>query len=163
MNMKIKKGKPYHLVINSSTDPRVPLIRIEHGDKKPSSPLIIIERVRLDESNLMLIVNDGQREISFKSKKSGSEQDKATKLFKVLRLLWDCRSEIKNGKRLKLKKILAEFMTLDNLKRNSESPTVGATRQIIKRLNAIFRQNGLPMFVQEEKGKYKLIIKKGVA
>jgi hypothetical protein len=165
MIMKNKQRRDFHLKINASTDPRVPFVQLVRGKEKPHLPLVIIEKVRLIESDYMLVVNGGEREIPFTSRKAGTRRGdaSATKLFKVLRILWEKRTEIKNGKSLKLKGVESEYMALDNLQRNSESPSIGAVRQIIKRLNGTFRKNGLAISIKEQKGKCKLVIKKGMA
>lgn len=162
MSMNTKKQKPFHVVINDGIDPRVPFVQIVRGKRKPSSPYIAIDKARLDTSNFMLIVNDNERRISFSSKKAGSGLSKETKEFKALVLLWEFRSEVKNKKPIKIKNVLSDYTTFKNLKIATESPTENAARQIVKRLRGIFRKNGLPIDIEEEKGKCRLIIKKGV-
>lgn len=165
MTMKAKKKRDFHIVVNTSTNPRVPLLQLVRGKERPKLPLIIIKDVVLKEHDYMLVVNGGEREISFISRKAGERigDESATKLFKVLRILWGERTVIRNKKILKLKGVDSVYMDLKSLMGNSESPSIGAVRQIIKRLNRIFRQNGLAISIKEIKGKCKLIIKKGMA
>lgn len=121
-----------------------------------------LKDVRLENHNFRLVVNE-KLPVPFNSKKSAGEA-KGTKEFKALEHLWEYRTVIKNGKNIRLKGVDSDFVTLHNLKAMSGCATDGAARQVVKRLRKILNHDyGLPIFIEEERGKYRLIIQKGMA
>ena len=57
----------------------------------PKEPYAV-KSIRLNENQYLLEINNGERIISFKSKKEKEELEKETKLFKILFYLWDLRT-----------------------------------------------------------------------
>lgn len=117
---------------------------------------ILIKDARLDESNYFLEINNGEKIISFKSKKKGSGLEKETKQFKVLYHLWDFRWELKDSKVLKK----GDYASLDSLARGSGSESKEAAYKHIQRLNNRFKNEGVAIEIKGENEKYRLIINK---
>ncbi|MDD3940348.1 MAG: hypothetical protein PHQ01_02110, partial [Candidatus Pacebacteria bacterium] len=59
-----------------------------------------VKSLQLNESQYLLEINNGEKFISFKSKKGKEGLEKETKLFKILCHLWEFRTEFKNNKRI---------------------------------------------------------------
>ena len=117
---------------------------------------IPIRDVRLDESNFLLEINNGEKIISFKSKKKGEGLEKETKQFKILYHLWDFCWEIKNSKVIKK----GDYTSLENLVRGSGSESADAAYKHIQRLNIRFKNEGVAIEIKGENEKYRLIINK---
>ena len=115
-----------------------------------------IKDIKIDASNYMIEINNGEKFLSFKSKKGASGLDKETKAFKILYHLWDFRWEMKNNKIL----LKGDFASLENLKRGTGCKTNGAVQQHIKRLNGRFWDEGLSIEISGENGKHRLVINK---
>jgi len=162
MNMKKKtaKSEPLRVVINHSTDPNVPLIELIRGKHKSKLPPVAIKNIRLDIDRYLLIVNDGERIIAFKSKRHKKGLDKETKLFKVLALLFDFRLEKKNGKIIHSKNLNPDYTSLKNIAGNSGSPTPEAAYRNVKRLNGYFEENGLSMWIEKHSNDCRLVVQK---
>ena len=114
-----------------------------------------VKSFRLNESQYLLEINNGERVISFKSKKGKEGLEKETKLFKILCHLWEFRTEFKNNKR-----IIGEndWATIENLKRASGCKSIGATYKQIKRLENNFKENNFPIKIEVANEKYRLVI-----
>ncbi|TSC79985.1 MAG: hypothetical protein G01um101429_297 [Parcubacteria group bacterium Gr01-1014_29] len=117
---------------------------------------IKIKDARLDEQNYLLEINNGEKIISFKSKKKGEGLEKETKQFKILYHLWEFRWELKDGKVLKK----GDFTSLDNLVRGSGSESTEAAYKHIQRLNKRFKNESVAIEIAGENEKYRLIINK---
>lgn len=117
-------------------------------------PLTPIKNVRLSEKNYLLEINNGDRIISFKSKKSGRGLEKETKQFKVLFYFWDFRWELNDGKISKKGGIIS----LENLTRASGSESMDAAYKHIQRLNNRFKKEGVAIEIKGENGNYRLIV-----
>src|SRR3989338_11018135 len=76
------------LIINKKTGTKI----TKPGENITTS----IKDARLDEQNYLLEINNGEKIISFKSKKQGEGLEKETKQFKILYQLWEFRWEFKN-------------------------------------------------------------------
>lgn len=116
--------------------------------------LIPIKNATLDEKNYLLEINNGEKIISFKSKKKGKGLEKETKLFKILYHLWDYRWIHKNNKVIKK----GDYISLDNLAKNCESTE--AAYKHIQRLNDRFKDEGVAIEIRGENEKYRLIVNK---
>jgi hypothetical protein len=162
MNMKMntKNPKPFRVVINDKARGDEPLVRLVYGNKDPLSP-IAIKSVRLDTDRYLLVVNDGERVVAFKSKRHRKGLDKETKLFKILALLFDFRLEKKGEKILHSKNLKPDYTSLKNIASNSGSPTPEAAYRNIKRLNGYFEENGLSMWIEKHGNDCRLVVKKG--
>ncbi|MBI2063301.1 MAG: hypothetical protein HYT61_03655 [Candidatus Yanofskybacteria bacterium] len=158
--MNSKKTEPFRVVINTSTDPNVPLIELVRGNRKAKLPPIAIKNVRLDTDRYLLVVNDGERVVAFKSKRHKKGLDKETKLFKVLVLLFDFRLEKKGEKILHSKNLNPDYTSLKNIAGNSGSPTQEAAYRNIKRLNGYFEENGLSIWIEKHGNDCRLVVKK---
>jgi hypothetical protein len=91
----------------------------------------------------------------FKSRKKEEDSgDEDTKQFKILFYLWDFRWEMRDGK-VKQK---GDFASLKNLTKNSGCKTEKATYQHIKRLNAVFKKNGLAIKITGENGNFRIVM-----
>ena len=134
---------------------------------------ILIKDARLDEQNYLLEINNGEKVISFKSKKKIKELDfeedltqeekeqlgretLKTKQWKILYHLWDFRWELKDGRVLKK----GDYTSLDNLVRGSGSESTEAAYKHIQRLNNRFKNEGVAIEIKGENEKYRLIINK---
>ena len=134
---------------------------------------ILIKDARLDEQNYLLEINNGEKVISFKSKKKIKELDfeedltqeekeqlgretLKTKQWKILYHLWDFRWELKDGRVLKK----GDYTSLDNLVRGSGSESTEAAYKHIQRLNNRFKDEGVAIEIKGENEKYRLIINK---
>ena len=134
---------------------------------------ILIKDARLDEQNYLLEINNGEKVISFKSKKKIKELDfeedltqeekeqlgretLKTKQWKILYHLWDFRWELKDGRVLKK----GDYTSLDNLVRGSGSKNTEAAYKHIQRLNNRFKDEGVAIEIKGENEKYRLIINK---
>ena len=138
-----------------------------------------VKKVELDEETFSLIIDGGDRFISFRSKKTkktpfrplGLSSDKEnmvndryereTKKFKVLCILWDHRKEIKRGKNVRKTN---DFITSDPLLIGTIAKNAGcsveAVRQHIKRIRE--KLHGLPISVwSSNTGLYQLIVNLG--
>ena len=127
--------------------------------QKPNDNKVVqlsIKNTRLDGQNYFLEINNGEKIISFKSKKDGEGFGKETKLFKILFHLWDFRWELKDGSVLKK----GNFISLDNLTVGSGGGSSTATYKQIQRLNDRFKNEGVAIEIKGENGKYRLIINK---
>jgi len=133
---------------------------IKHGNNnvvtKPVHTEIKVHDIKLIEGSYLLEVNKGEKVVSFKSRKKGEGFDQETKQFKILFYLWEFRRELKDSKVL----IKGNFTSLENLKRGSGCPSVKATYQHIKRINALFEKNNLPIEIRGENERYRLVINK---
>jgi hypothetical protein len=128
-------------------------ININEKNIEPS--LEKIKSLRLDEKNRLIEINKGERIISFKSRKKEEDSgDEDTKQFKILFYLWDFRWEMRDGK-VKQK---GDFASLKNLTKNSGCKTEKATYQHIKRLNAVFKKNGLAIKITGENGNFRIVM-----
>ena len=101
-------------------------------------------------------INNGEKLISFKSKKKGIGLEKETKRFKTLYQLWDFRWELKGSRVLKKGSIIS----LDNLMKGGEIKSTGAVHSHIKGLNNRFKNEGVAIEIKGENEKYRLIINK---
>lgn len=117
---------------------------------------ILIKDARLDEQNYFLEINNGEKLISFKSKKKGSGLEKETKRFKTLYHLWDFRWELKGSRVLKK----GNLISLDNLMKGGGIKSTGAAYSHIKGLNNRFKNEGVAIEIEGENEKYRLIINK---
>ncbi len=115
---------------------------------------ILIKDARLDEQNYFLEINNGEKIISFKSKKEGIGLKKETKRFKILYHLWDFRWELKGSRVLKK----GNLISLDNLMRGGGIKSTGATYKHIQRLNDRFKKEGVAIEIEGKNEKYRLII-----
>lgn len=114
-----------------------------------------VRHIRLSESQYLLEINNGERIIPFKSKKQKDEEDKKTKMFKILCHLWNYRTEFKNNKNIVKE---SDWVTIENLKRNSGCESVDATYKQIKRLEMKLKKNDLPIKIEAINEKYRLVI-----
>ncbi|MEW6407785.1 MAG: hypothetical protein AB1465_03785 [Patescibacteria group bacterium] len=119
-------------------------------------PNISIKNAQLDEKNYILEINNGEKILSFKSKKKGVGLEKETKQFKILYHLWDFRWELKDNKVIKR----GDFVSLDNLVKNCGSKSNEAAYKHIQRLNNRFQKEGIAIEIKGENEKYRLIINK---
>ncbi|MFA5095687.1 MAG: hypothetical protein WC447_03460, partial [Candidatus Paceibacterota bacterium] len=117
---------------------------------------IKIRNITLNQENLMIEINNGEKIISFKSRKSKGENEE-TKFFKIVYHLWEFREEIdKNNKII----VEGDWITISNLAKGAES-TEGATLKNISRLKDKFSKEGVPIEIRaSNNGRYKLIIQK---
>lgn len=155
----------------------------EYGKKSdfiPAQPnvppkQIKIKSVRLDEKNYFLEINNGEKIISFKSRKKTNTGDdheelnekereelegeiSKTKMFKVLCALLDFKWEKINGKIRKTNKETSDTVTLKNLTVSSRCKTEAATRKQIKRLNIKFEKEEIPIYIESKNEKAIRII-----
>lgn len=112
---------------------------------------IELKNINLNESGRYIEINNGATIIPFNSK---SEKDFKSKEFKIFFHLWDFRWEEKKNKIIRK----GDYITKDNLKRGTESKSVGAIDQTIKRLRQIFKKRKLPIVIEPKGGKYRLVI-----
>ncbi|MFH0853438.1 MAG: hypothetical protein V1853_03460 [bacterium] len=117
---------------------------------------IKIKDIGLDTTNHLLVINNGEQIIHFRSKKKGVDYQKETKLFKVFFQLWDFRWEMKDGKVEKR----GDFVSLENLAKGSESESKNAAYKQIQRLNDRFKKKRADIEIKGENEKYRLIINK---
>lgn len=115
-----------------------------------------IRNLSLDEKNYFLEINNGEKIISFRSKKSREGLERETKQFKILYHLWDYRWELKNDKVIRR----GDFVSLDNLTKGSGSKNIDATYKHIQRLNAYLKKTGVSIEIAGDNAKYRLIITK---
>ena len=116
-----------------------------------------IKDVRLDKQNYQLEINNGEKIISFKSRKKGKGLEKETKLFNILCHFWDFRwEELKNHKVLKK----GDWVSLGNLTIASKSDSEQAAYKSIQRLNTRFTREGAAVEIQCENERYRLVIYK---
>jgi len=158
MSMKMKEPKPVRVVINTSTDPRVPLMELIYGNKKAPLHEIAIKHARLDDSDFSLVINHGDRRVPFKSRKRKAWSEKPTKMFEILAYLFQYRRETKKDN--KKHDDLSEYISLENIMTKSGCATEEAVYQHIKRLNDCFHDNGLRMVIKTENGKCLLVVRK---
>lgn len=116
----------------------------------------IIKNARLDKQNYLLEINNGEKMISFKSRKARKGLEKETKLFNILCQLWEFRWELKGGRVLKK----GDIASLDNLAKGSDSESTEAAYKQIQRLNNLFKKRGVVIEIKGENEKYRLIINK---
>jgi glucan-binding YG repeat protein len=121
-----------------------------------SKDIVPIKNIRLDTSNHFLEINNGEKIISFRSKKGKEGLEKETKQFKILYHLWDFRWELKNNRII----TKGDFASLDNLTKGSGSKNPEAACKCIQRLNTYLKKAGLAVEIKGENGKYRLIIVK---
>lgn len=129
------------------------------GDKgilQKSENITPIKNLSLDEKNYFIEINNGEKIISFRSKKNKEGLERETKQFKILYHLWDYRWELKNGKVIKR----GDFASLDNLTKGSGSKNTDATYKHIQRLNACLKKAGVSIKIAGDNAKYRLIIVK---
>jgi hypothetical protein len=120
-----------------------------------NSKLIKIKHIKISESLHQLICNHGDITISFNEKSSSKN-----KAFIILSYLWEFKREVMTGVETQKKNEFSIFTTLSDLKGASGCLTDGATYQHIKRLNKLFKDRRLPIKIESERSKFKLIIKK---
>ena len=131
-------------------------LEVKEGGKFLIPSPIIIKNASLDKSNYILEINNGEKIISFKSRKKGEGLEKETKQFKILYHLWDFHWEMKNNKVIKK----GDYASLDNLMKGSGSESEDAAYKHIQRLNSRFKKEGVAIEIKGENKKYRLIINK---
>jgi sulfur relay (sulfurtransferase) DsrC/TusE family protein len=130
----------------------------ETGEQKPKS--IQIKNIRLDERGYYLDINNGEKIVSFKKKREKEGLEKETKQFKILVFLWDYRYEMRGSRNVRIDKERSDVISVENLYKNSSSKSIEATKQHIKRLNTLFKKEGLPVEIEGKEENYRLIIHK---
>jgi hypothetical protein len=148
----------------------------KHFKKEPER--IKIKHARLDEDNYLLEINNGEKIISFKSKKKikkgldlenhlTKEQEEElkkeefkTKQFKILAELWRFKWEKVSGKVREVSGGESDYTTLENLAKYAQCPSIGAGRRHIYRLNTIFKKENVPIEIEIKNNKTRLIIEK---
>jgi hypothetical protein len=120
---------------------------IETLQNKPIFNKITIKSIRIDKTDHMLIINGGEKILPLRF---------GTKQFRILTHLWEFRWEMKNNKVLKD----GDFESVENLRKHCSCPTVGAIDQHRKRINCLFKKNGIKMEIDNKNKKYRLVIDK---
>ncbi len=161
-----KKRTDFFAILQPSRSMLLDELEIQKKRTEISKPLLVqskakpmslpIKDIRVDASNYMMEINNGEKILSFKSKRGAHDLDKETKAFKILYHLWDFHWEMKNNEVLRK----GDFASLANLKRGTGCRTNGAVYQHIKRLNGRFRDEGLSIEISGENEKYRLVINK---
>jgi hypothetical protein len=118
---------------------------------------IIIKNTFLDESNYLLMINNGEKTIRFNAKKKSATRKEETKAFIILRHLWESRWEIKNGKQ-KMTDHNTPSVLIANLTRLSGCPNDEATRKHIIRLNNRFKKEKVPIKIEKENTHCKIMV-----
>lgn len=118
-----------------------------------------VKNISLDEHRHLLIIQRGKatNAIPFKARKNKKgDTDSGTKVFNILILLWENRKLIRNG-RVSLK---GDFVSMENLQKVGRRTSIAAVKQHIKRLNARFKEHGLPkvMKIITTNGNYQLVV-----
>lgn len=123
-------------------------------EKEENRDKIVIRNISLNEQKYMLEINDGEDNVSFRSKKGKSGLEKETKLFKIFLHLWEFRREIGRNNNVIAK---GDWVSLKNLAFQTDS-NEGATYKNINRvLDKIKR---FPIEIgNDNAGKYRLVIK----
>ena len=119
--------------------------KIKSTSIKTTLEKIPIKKIRLDETDHMIVINRGSKLLPFTSN---------TKQFRILKHLWESRWEIKNNDVLKE----GDFVPVEILKRLCNCPTNGAIKKQIMRINKLFENHNINMEVDSKKNKYRLVI-----
>jgi len=116
-------------------------------------------KVRLDNKDYFLEINDGEKVIPFKSNKQTSSDDKAKLQYKILRWFFEYGTWVyRNGKLIKRNKEEQDIMSLDHLRQKFRCPSVGAVQKHIYRINKIFKNEKVPLEIVGKNNQYRLII-----
>jgi hypothetical protein len=146
--------RPFSItIINPAFDE---LYKTQAEKMKDALPALLIKNVRLDERHLLLEINDGERNILFKSKKKANGLEREKKPFKILCHLWEFRRELKGNKVLQK----GDYETLGNLATTSGCVSTGAAYKQIQRLNDRFKDEGVAIEIEGDNEKYRLLIRK---
>lgn len=121
---------------------------------------ITIKKVHLREENYLLEINEGDKIISFRSKKGGKGTEKEKKVFKILIHLWQIARWEKIGNVTKKATDMMDFATLKNLKKDSGCPTEGAVKKQLNRLNKRFKEENVPIIIECKNENCRIIIHK---
>ena len=131
-------------------------VALEQKTRKVDVKQVNIKQAQLNEKTYILEINNGEKIISFKSKKGCEGLEKETKLFKILFHLWEFRYETKKDKIIQY----GDWISLDNLAKPIDS-TTAAVYQNIKRIRKKIERENLPIYIKSSKtGMYKLILEK---
>lgn len=132
--------------------------------KFSSLPTRIIRDIKIGKN--CLIINE-KEVVNFKSIQQDNE--KQTKMFKILSTLFRYNRVVKHNRPIGQKKLvspnyLRSVVSLEILKEKSLSPTIKAVIQNIKRLNERFVEEQLPIEIctSEKNGRTTMIIRKEV-
>lgn len=136
------------------------VVNKEINAKKTTSKkavIIPIKTVLLSSQNYFLEINNGEKTISFKSRKEDEALGKETKQFKVLHCLWELRQEITKNNKITIK---GHPLSLKELAQTSGCKSEGAVYKHIIRLNDRFKMEGVAIEIKGENGNYRLIVNK---
>jgi biotin operon repressor len=136
--------------VNASKFAKVKNI-LSKNDKISANNILKIKTVKLDKLDYQLVLNKGEKVLSFSATKASDQ----SKTFKVLSYLYKNRTEFK-GK--KLVQSNEEFLSLEQIARECGLNSAGAAYQHIKRLRVKFKKENLPIEIEPSKNKYRLVI-----
>ena len=157
--MKKNSGLKPRLEINPNARGDEDFVKIVYGESTPPLPSIKIKSIYLDEKNYLLVINNGERIIAFKSKRH-TRGHEGTKLFKILTLLFDFRYEMRGSKYIRRRSHEPQYFSLSNLAKNSGSRSISAVYRLIKRLNEFFSVNSVSIRIDRKNNTCALFIQK---